>query len=212
MSQPIQRSLVVILVFAHLDEVVARTCSYLGRDGCLAHEGRCPCEHFLVCEAVSEILVSYRAKQNAQTTPRPPSDGCSGEATANEWLPEASIVSRIGATRKPGDDSYTSNSHAVSVPGAGNQNYTPSTKIIFHQGHARASGISEVNVVCTFLICFGAMHVLGVVGLSWFVGGGWRGSLELPRPLVIGVVSTVHVQCVGGGRGEAALRSARHSL
>jgi hypothetical protein len=64
-------------------------------------------------------------------------------------------------------------------------------------------------VVCTSPIYIGAMHVLGVVGLlSWFVGGGWRGSLELPRPLVIGVVSTVHVQGVGGGRGEAALRSA----
>jgi hypothetical protein len=50
------------------------------------------------------------------------------------------------------------------------------------------------------------MHVLGVVGLlSWFVGGGWRGSLELPRPLVIGVVSTVHAQ---RAIGEAALRSA----
>jgi hypothetical protein len=77
---------------------------------------------------------------------------------------------------------------------------------MFHQGHAHASGISEVNVVCTSPIHIGAMHVLGVVGLlSWFVGGGWRGSLELPRPLVIGVVSTVHVQ---RAIGEAALRSA----
>jgi hypothetical protein len=30
-----------------------------------------------------------------------------------------------------GDDSYTSNSHAVSVPGAGNQNHTPQRRLFF---------------------------------------------------------------------------------
>jgi hypothetical protein len=48
--------LVVILLFAHLDEVAAWVRSYLARDGCLAHKGSGPCEHFLVCEMVSEIL------------------------------------------------------------------------------------------------------------------------------------------------------------
>jgi hypothetical protein len=101
-------------------------------------------------------------------------------------VPYTSGVYVISSNLKgPGDDSCTRNSHAVSVPGGRKSELRPSTKIIFHQDRARPSGISGVVVlgmVVTFLICVGAMHVLVVVGLlSYSVGGGWRGSLWLPR-------------------------------
>ena len=83
---------VVILIFANLDEVAAWVHSYLGRDGCLAHKGRCPCEYFLVCEVVSEILdlvvrsrMPKRRRGHAQTD-------APGGASANEWRPGASAV------------------------------------------------------------------------------------------------------------------------
>lgn len=115
---------------------------------------------------------------------------------------------------RPGDDSCTSDSHAVSVPGAGNQNYAPRRRLGFHQGHARASGISEVcvYVMGTFLICLGAIRVLGVVGLlSCFVGGGWRESLGLPRHGSTCSTVRQHCSCCQwhqGAIGVAALRSA----
>ena len=87
--------------------------------------------------------------------------------------PESQVTTAIRVTRTP-------------CPSPGQEMiFTPkSTKIRFHQDHARAMGISERGVMGTSRIYFGAtaMHVLDVVGLlSCVVGGRQRGSPRLPR-------------------------------
>lgn len=91
-----------------------------------------------------------------------------GGASANEWRPGASPVFSQGSNLK-GQVTTAVRVTRTPCPSLG-QEITITLhrrRLGFHQGHARASGISEVYVYVmgTFLICFGAMHDLGVVGL-----------------------------------------------
>jgi hypothetical protein len=88
-------------------------------------------------------------------------------------LPATSSIFSWKQPGKPGDDSCTIASHAVSVPGAGSENYAPVDEDYFSSGMRACMGISERSVLCTFLIYVGAMHIFDVIGLlSCFEGGG----------------------------------------